>query len=154
MNLISFSSVLLFLSCNSCQNKPIHNNQNNSVDSLNKLQLENSVHLSNINDFYLKNLKRENIVNLEILNNTSETLYFGREFELEIYKDNNWIKVENNIFINDIGYKLLPNKSLKMELLFSQQSIKKIGKYKITKKFKSNNKVYESSIEFNVKNDR
>jgi hypothetical protein len=154
MNLISFSSMLLILCCNSCQNKPIHNNLNNSVDSIKKVQLEDSVHLSNINDFNLKNLKRENSVNLKILNNTSETLYFGREFELEIYKDNNWIKVENNIFINDIGYKLLPKKSLTMELLFSQQSIQKIGKYKITKKFKSNNKVYESSIEFNVKNDR
>ena len=110
--------MLLILCCNSCQNKPIHNNLNNSVDSIKKVQLEDSVHLSNINDFNLKNLKRENSVNLKILNNTSETLYFGREFELEIYKDNNWIKVENNIFINDIGYKLLPKKSLTMELLF------------------------------------
>lgn len=48
-------------------------------------------------------------IELDIYNNSEETVSCGLEYEIQIYKGNAWKKCSDEIVFNDIGIEILPN---------------------------------------------
>lgn len=145
-------STTILLSCNQIKNnkkkKSIENKQTKDI-------IIETVSLSvEPNVFKLSELPEK--VEVTMTNNTNDTITTGLHYQIEHYKNNEWIEVSPDQFFHDLGYKLIPSDFHTFDKkLLTKQIDYNVGKYRIVKyylksdyqKAKKDFKVY---AEFNI----
>lgn len=151
--LILLMITTIFLSsCNQTKNdkkgKSIENKQTkNIVSKTVSLSVEPNV-------FKLSELPET--VEVTMTNNTNDTITTGLHYQIEHYKNNEWIEVSPDQFFQDLGYRLTPSDFHTFDKrLLTEQIDYNVGKFRIVKyylkfdyqKTKTDFKVY---AEFNI----
>lgn len=116
-----------------------------------KIQVESNLHaqilMTIISQDVYKDINVQKKLNIRITNNTKEGILFGQEFNIQYLDTKGWKEIENSVFLNEIGYKLLPQESSIISLFFNEEIKLKSGKYKIIKKFTTTDgKQFKKSI--------
>lgn len=144
--------IIFLLSCNQTKNnkekKPSENIQTRDI-------VIETVSLSaKPNVFKLSELPET--VEVTMMNNTNDTITTGLHYQIEHYKNNEWIEVSPEQFFHDLGYRLTPSDFHTFDKKFLTKQINyNVGKYRIAKyylksDYQKTKKEFKIYAEFNI----
>jgi len=123
---------MFFLSCTQSKNS----NEEERIETQAKVETD-SIHKTVTLSIEPKLFKLSSLpdsVNVKMMNNTNDTIITGLHYEIEHFKNNQWLKASPDQFFNDIGFSLTEGKLRDFEIkLLKKQIDYEVGKYRITK---------------------